>query len=262
MPLNDPLAKAAVGDEVTALVEFHGHAQSRQWLVNVKISALRENESSTQAHPPFVLFTSTGRRLEYPYEPVALAFRTFGPFPPIMQNPPPQAGEKHARAVLNRAFLALGLDRAYQTGLRLKEIAKATDPKTRTEFSFGSDPPPIQIRRKSLPHGADGMTFAEEYAFAGMLPALLAYFAVAQNSPGLQDILTEIVDARALAWSFLRHGGRMEPHFKNHTLGIAPIEGEPWGLQNRPVFRFPFELSLNGRPTLNCAMAVTSATTR
>ena len=102
------------------------------------------------------------------------------------------------------------------------------------------------------------LTLEDERSLLAASPALFAFFDVAQQTPGLQGILEELLDKPSLVWSFLLHGGKLEPFFGFEMTGVKRLDSAAWGLPGRPVYQLPFTLSLNQKPVLNCALAVTS----
>jgi hypothetical protein len=101
------------------------------------------------------------------------------------------------------------------------------------------------------------LTAGQERALMGSIPALLSYFDIVQNTPGLSDILYEIVDLPS-AWSLVRNAG-----IKSIGLRFGKGAGESsaalWGLAgSAAVYDFPLFLELNEQRALNLKFVVTS----
>lgn len=254
----EPTASAFVGDEITALVELENRTIPKQWLVSIRIVGLTDREKRAKSPAPLLLYTSTGRQIEFGYKPVAVELLTLAPF---FENEkvPGRAREKKARAILNAEFLSLGLDGASRTGRRIYDAARKLPGRSLSRFAFSSTPFPAEgIEATKKLAESIGLTREDERAFTSMMPALFAFFRVAQNAPGLSDILDELVDKPSLIWSFFRHGGALEPFFHNTMSGIRVLDSKLWRTGEDPVYRFPVTVALNGKPTLTCALAVTS----
>ena len=124
---------------------------------------------------------------------------------------------RRAQVLINGEFIALGLDGAARTSMRLGSAAQPVtgDP---GEFNFSRRPFEAKIiERGTRLAQAMSLSAAEERAFASMMPALFAFFDVAQSTAGLKAILGEVVDEGSLILSFLRHGGKLEPYFRNDS---------------------------------------------
>jgi hypothetical protein len=251
--------EAKAGDKVIALVNLEKKGKATQWLIAVQIGVLTVEEMNAETPPPMTLFTSTGRHLEFSHSPVALELTTYGPFEAEAgRNKTSKVERKHARSLVNAQFLALGLDQVCRAGLRLAEVASKSERSEKSGLGFSSS----AFSEKEIEVGRAwaetmGITETDERALASMMPALMAYFHVAQSAPGLQEILGEILNKPSLAWSFLRSGGKLEPYFNANTNNLTTLDPGAWQIPGKLVYGFPYVLSLNAKPTLNCALAVT-----
>jgi hypothetical protein len=101
------------------------------------------------------------------------------------------------------------------------------------------------------------LTADEEHALMGAIPALLSYFEVTQNTPGLSDIFFDIVDLPSV-WSLVRHAGikSVGIHFRK---GIVETEAASWGMsESASLYHLPLALELNEQRALNLTFAVTA----
>jgi len=103
------------------------------------------------------------------------------------------------------------------------------------------------------------LTPAEERAFGGSVPALLSFFNIVQQTPGLNAILFDILDLPPM-WSLVRHGGVNSVNFRFQPYQVAAADATPWGLPaETPVYHFPMVLELDRHPALNLTLVVTPA---
>ena len=95
-------------------------------------------------------------------------------------------------------------------------------------------------------------------AFIGGIPAVQSYFEVIQNTPGLRDILFDILDLPS-AWSRIRNRGIKEVEFHFERERVEQVRaGEEALSEFGPVYHLPLVLKLNKDPALNLTFIVTS----
>jgi hypothetical protein len=180
--------------------------------------------------------------------------RTLGPFvESAARGKPKKVPEKSERFALNKGFLALGLHHAAAAFRRLDQGP------VRGTWAVGHVP----FSEEKLAEGRKTaaklqLTADEEHALIGAIPALLSYFEVVQNTPGLSDIFFEIVDLPS-AWSLIRNAGIKSVGIHFLRKGITASKAAPWGLpDSAPIYHLPLALELNHQTALNLTFVVTS----
>lgn len=250
-------ADSRTGDSVTALITLYEGDHYRQWLLRAATLDLPAAERAAKPPPPMTLFLNTGAKFTFAGGRMALELRIAGPF-----RSGDSAGkiiDKRARALVNEEFLGLGFDRAAVAARSMAAAGKDDPKKAKAGLSFSTKPFPADAIAKGREQMAGlALTSEDERSMAGISPALLAFFGVVKTTPGLSDILAELLDKASLAWSALTHGGKLDPDFNIDSQGISQIETAKWGPNLPPAFRFPFLVSLNKKPTLYCQLVVTS----
>lgn len=246
------------GDTVTALVTLYEGERHRQWLVQLTAAKLTSAEQKeiekAKSKLTIEMFTSVGTAIRINSAPYPIEARTIGPFAsdqPAAPAKPFKPAEKRARALVIGGFLGLGLDRFCTGGQRLRRAAEQSDGAAqKLDWQSGLKPFPADIIAKNQPLAAAvGFTPEDERSiFAGPL-ALRAFFNVSQKTPGLRDILLELLDKSSLAWSMLTHNGDLKPGFKPDYAKIgAPVDLKAWSPGLAPAYRFPLLILLNESP--------------
>ena len=246
------------GDSLTALVTFCEKSGRRtQWLLHLEAVAPDAKEQSVKPARPMVMHSSTGNKLEFVSSPAFVTLRTLGPFgEPDAKRKPPKALDKSARFALDRGFLSLGLDRAAAVVLRLNQA----DPNHERKGSFAFNSKPFsetEITKNRKMADILQLTAQDERALAGSAPALMSYFAIVQETAGLDDILFKILDLPSL-WSMIRHGG-VNANIRFDTKHIAMAPDALLTLPTNPkLYQFPVALDLNNQPALNITFLATA----
>ena len=246
------------GDSLTALVTFcEKRGRRTQWLLHLEAVAPDAKEQSVKPARPMVMHSSTGNKLEFVSSPAFVTLRTLGPFAePDAKRKPPKALDKSARFALDRGFLSLGLARAAAVVLRLNQA----DPNHERKGSFAFNSKPFSetdITRNRKMADILQLTAQDERALAGSAPALMSYFAIVQQTAGLDDILFKILDLPSL-WSMLRHGG-VNANIRFDTKHIAKAPDALLTLPTNPkLYQFPVALDLNDQPALNITFLATA----
>lgn len=245
------------GDSVTALVTLCGKGGTRtQWVVCIEAAVPEPKESSNVLPEPAVLYSSFGGTFKFVSAPAPVKLRTLGPFAETAgKKKLSKPEEVKARFALDRGFLGLGLEQAASVLYRLKQT-------TREEGYLSISATPF--RESALTRGRKmaselKVTPLEERALVACVPALLSYENIIQQTEGLKDILSELVELPSV-WSMVRHGG-VDPtiSFEGKNLAPALASDLNWTLQSSaPLFYIPVRLGLNGVPALNITLVVTN----
>ena len=249
-------AQARAGDTLTVLITLEEPGRTRQWLASLCVAELTEEERARPAPAPLVMHSSTGAMHLFRGAPVALELVTHGPFEQRTdgRNRAPGAARR-ARTLVNAEHLALGLDRPCRAALRLAEVNRGRPESERGGIGLSTQPfPAEQVAAARATAEAAGVTVDDERAFAGLMPALAGFFSVAESTPGLREIMFEIVE-KPSAWSLLKRGGRVEPFF---SLNLEHVTVPPPRADGREVYQLPVGLALNDRPALACTFEVTA----
>jgi hypothetical protein len=246
-----------VGDSVVALVTLSDRGHFRQWLLRVNMVELTADERHMPPPSPEVFHTSTGSKFQFETARVALSLKLVGP---VRDDQRADGGkrpaEKQARALVSAGFLRLGFDRAAAALMRVQAAEESGRP-----FNFGiagTPFPPDAVAKNKVVADAMGLTPEEEQAFAGVPPALFAFFDVVQKTPGLREILFEMLDKPSLAWTALTHRGKLNPSIESSGAATSAVDTKKWG-ENLPAgYRLPISIMLNRKPALACKFIVTT----
>jgi hypothetical protein len=245
------------GDSVTALVSHVDGDKMRQWLVLLQAEQPRGKEAA-DVSPETVIYSSSGRTLRIPGEAGALAIRVIGPFTEG-ENGAKKAKDRRAHTTVNQAFLALGLDRACRMIMRLDALEKMKPGEIPKGFGIGFNTRPFPSENWAATRSMLdrlGVTEAEELAFGGSFPALVMFLQIAAQTPGLDEVLRSVVE---ISWtSLLMNRGGLNPEFE-YWEPFFELSASDWGLSaGAKCYSFKFRVSLNGKPALDCQMAVTA----
>lgn len=227
-----------LGDEVTALVTLRERKGERQWLIHLR--AAPPSAAEQKEHPPrdLTLTAVSGRVHHFPTGGgLALDTATFGP---VGGGRAGQPTLQRARAFVSPDLLAIGLEESCRTNLDLTSRYPAPPP--------GTTAPPATL------------TEAEERAMLTFMPALMSFYDVVQNTPGLRDILWSLIE-KPSAWSVVKRGGRVDTNLELGDNSVAPTGIPGWPGSTPPRYRMSFALSFNGHPALNCSLFVTAPVT-
>lgn len=245
---DDPLRP---GDKALALITLFDGEEQKQWVVSLTIVVpTAEEQKKMTPPPPLKIHTSNGSVLEFVNEFVLVEAKTFGPFFPHKQNRK-ALNPRTARTVVNVEHLKLGFDRACSTLLRLKAASRHLPEADRFGMEFGPQPyPPEKVSKTRRVAEIIGLRPEDEKAFAGTLPALFGFFQIALTTPGLQEILLEVVDIPY--WSVVRKGGKVEPYFNFDGRQMSETAGK----DGIPRYSMPVTMTLNGKHALNLTFGV------
>jgi len=238
------------GDSISALITLFEKNRRKQWLVYLEVVAPTADEGARKPPPPMVMYSSYGGTQVCVSVPAFVVVRTLGPFDD--KTKPGKAPEKSARFELNKGHLSLGLHQAAAAFQALEQGP------VRGNWSVRHRP----FTEEQLAKGREMATRLQlspetERAMIGTIPALLSYFEVVRNSPGLSDIFFEVVDLPS-AWSIIRHVGIKSVSLRFNK-GAGQTKAGLWGLpDSAPASHFPMVLDLNDQRALNLRFVVTS----
>jgi hypothetical protein len=239
----------APGDKITALFTLSDSGQAAQWLAEVTIVPLTQEERG--AKPSWsVIYTGGGNEFHLDSPPAAYALRMFGP---VLREPALADGwpERRARFTLSEDFLVFGFDRMCELALRLRERGE----EIRMGFTTGPFPPD-QIAWDKAWAARTGFTRADELVCAKQGFATVEFLMLADRTPGFRDIVTAAVKKPSL-WTAVR---RMNfgLFFNYDWKRLIRDDGAKYGVKD-PVYTLPFALTVFGTHVANGAWIVTAA---
>jgi hypothetical protein len=245
------------GDVAWALVSFFDGKTSKQWLVHVELVSPTANEKKRIVQPaPLKLHSVSGRALEFKGEVAVIELQTWGPFTPG-EIPKKLPEPKKARAGVNTEHLKLGFARGCSTIIRVNNTAAAATDLKNVNFGYRTEPfPPEQIAKGKQLVEAAQVSEEDERALAASFPAIYGFFNIALNSPGLQEILSAVVDIPL--WSIVKSGGKVAPMFHFDGSQIMVMGANDSGSEDQIHFALPARLELNQKPALNFTLDVRS----
>ncbi|MES2693184.1 MAG: hypothetical protein V4773_06900 [Verrucomicrobiota bacterium] len=243
---------ARVGDSIVSLVTMvEGNKISRQWVLQVTAVEMTAEEQAMKPPGVETMYASTGAVSRFESTRQALALRLIGPFAsdakPGAKAPP----DNRARTLIKADFLALGMDRM---AAALMKLGSAN-----LNYGMSNNPfPPARVAEDKPVAEALGLSAADEQAFAGFMPAMMSFFDVVQKTPGLREILFEMVNKVSLGWTVISSGGNLDPSFNADAEDVKVEDIRPWSLPVADGYRLPVKVSLNRKPALTCTFIVTT----
>lgn len=249
-PLREDGAKARVGDTVVAVVSMQERQKPlRQWILTIESVELTPEERALKSPPGETMHTISGLKVRFESERQALALRLAGPFYGD-ERAAKLMVDKRSRALVKADFLGLGLDRTAQFLIRLRS--------SKLNYGISNNPfPPERVAKGKAEVEAAGLTPKDEEATAGFPLAMMAFFDVAQRTPGLDDLLFEMISKSSVVWSMVKSGGKLSPSFEASAKGAAEIALQRWE-PPVPGYLLPVQVTLNKKPLLNCVFTVTA----
>jgi hypothetical protein len=250
------------GDKIVALVDHLDDKRHRQWLVLLAPRNLSEEEKTIPQPKDVRMHTSLGHAFDYTGRNAMIAIRCLGPYQLDERNPARRARDQWSGTMVNDAFLRLGFDTSCRMWLRIDALARevAARENRTLEFNLSVNSAPFTAGAlaqapKSDPTLAPSET--EERAFGGSFLALMSFFNIAMRTPGLDDVLASVVD---MPWlSLIGRFGRAPAVNIAWQQPVRTLKPEDWGLPaDTPLYAQPFLVKLNGRPALQCQIAVRS----
>lgn len=246
---------AQAGDALTFLVSLRDGDDLKQWVLFAQTADLTDKEAALPPLKGFHAYTSTGTEIDLGGHRAAIEMTLVGP----VTNRQVQQGSvnpeiKRRRLLVNADYLGLGFDGACESMLAIRAAA-ATQPAGAAKFKplLASKPyPEAVVSRDRTLALAMGFTPERERAFHGSVPVLLEFLNLVVKTPGLQDILREVIDVSW--WSLLANGGKTKPHIRVIGAGVQTLVQA--GPQNFPQYAFPFVLELNQKPAMSSILVV------
>jgi len=170
------------GDAVTFLVSLRERDVEQQWLVHFQIADPTDEERKSK--PPLDLFIQMngGEKLWFSNSHrLALDIQTTGPF--FASDPTKEPATTPARAMISPDLLGLGLDQSCRAWMKVFRANSGVPPKEKPPA-----PPP-----------------GDQRVLVGFFPALMAFAEAIEKTPGLREILWDIVEKPSV-WSIVRRG--------------------------------------------------------
>lgn len=245
-------------DTITVLAQLTNDAgQIRQWAVALKVNGIKPEEEKLRTSP-FTLYFNTGPKVEFAAEPLeGIAIHVLGPF--TSDRGAARAKDVWSGTLVPPSFLELGLDQAAAAIVRLDHFLTSDPTYAGKSISFSANTapfPPEIVAAQGDWFERYAPSAAELRSYAGIVPALNTFYMVASRTPGLKDVLLEVVD---IPWlSLVGSGGKVRPDF-DLTGEVTPLAPADWGLpQDEKVWGMGLLLRINGKPALRCRLAVTT----
>ena len=243
-----------IGDASTLLISLQDKKHLEQYLVTLEVVALSDQDRASKSADTRV-YLSTGNHFVYHYLPVALQIATYGPFAQKSGTAPADPA-KTARVLVSAENLALGFDNSSRAFLRIRDYKRAHNDRSELNIAFRPNPFPADVVEKTKRACEKvGLTDAEEKSLAGTMPAMLSFFSLAQNTPGLRDILNEVIDYPS-AWSVIKRGGRVDTNIGFQGAGVQNVGPES---DRTERYYLPLELDLNEQKCLDMGIVVAAA---
>jgi hypothetical protein len=248
-----PPPPPAAGDQVVALVSLVvPNAPPTQWLLRV---AMADAGNAAAAGRDRTLYTSVGDAFVFhSAAPAAMDLDILGP---VVAGQ--AVGAHRHRVAASPDYLMLDLGRAAEAMHHIHEAAHTVPG---TNHSFGASPrpfPPAQVAANQAYMAPFHLTVEERRSFAGSIPALTEFLNLVQATPGLQDILLQVLEQPSVL-DVMRHG--LHPDFNFQFRQAVPVAlGDPSGALGD---RLPaghgilIDLQLYGKPVLTVALVVTA----
>jgi hypothetical protein len=227
------------GDGVVALITFFKGKTQKQWLVQFEIDQFNDDEEKKTpgSMKVSIWMTSGEARRKFDFSSTAtfaLKIRALGPYTTLPYNPKTaakSAEDKTARVQVGPELLAIGLDRAAQVmmkqGATVETLLEKIADEEEARLAFGS------------------------------WVSIMQFFSIAQETPGLKEIVLEVVDLPSV-WSFARRLGKINVWFASGPQSLAVVDPAGWNLPALPFYRYPFGLTLNEKPAVYLSFFVTA----
>ncbi len=232
------------GDRAVVLVSLRDGDTVEQWLVDFQVAVLSEEERTNLAENPpqqMTLHTSTGRSFTFGFDPVAVEVWVAGPLKLSEKNPvraADRAKTRRARFVVNGEYLGLGLDQAAEAILNLADAETGRLGLEARNTEFGAED--TAANRQLL--AERGLTEELEKSVVGAMPALMAFFNIAAQTPGLKEILFEVVDVPW--WKVIKSLGELSTNFHFDGFRLRRVPDSPGR------YIIPLGVDINGATVL------------
>jgi len=246
------------GDTLTVLVQAADRKGLRQWAVVLSVNDIKPEEQALRS-PAMTWHLSTGRKVDFgpsPFEGILI--HVIGPF--SAARGATASKDVWSGSLVNPQYLALGLDGCAALLVRVSQLVGADPVLKGRPISLDVNNRPFPagvIAETNAWSGRLAMTEAEDRAFAGLFPALVNFFQIASQTPGVREIVLETLDIPW--WSVVAHGGRIT-NVEFELFGpFVELAAADWGLPpDARVYALGLRLKLQGKPALQCRLAVTA----
>ncbi len=239
----DGRERPEAGDRAVVLISMCDDEELQQWLTEFRLVELNAGERADVENAeaqPMSLYTSTGAHFTFERDMVAVEVTVWGPLEPDesrVERALAKVGRKEARFLVNAQFLQVGLDRAAETILRLRDATG------RVGIGMSGEPfPAEEVQATRARMEARGVTEEDVRSVVGSLPALVEFFGIAARTPGLRGILMKVVDVPW--WALVKGLGDVNA---NIALDGKRLRRVP---DHEASFVVPFAVELNGAPAL------------
>lgn len=242
--------QVAAGDRCIVLVTLTSGRREEQWLLDFTVAALTDDEIAVASGNPAAgatLYTSSGRELKFDGQRVALNATLLGPLrtdESRIERALDRVERQTVRLMVNGEFLALGLDQAAATILRLRDDSGKVGFGLRADQPFPAD----EAAANRAAFDAKGITAADERAIAAAVPALGEFLGIAAGTPGLRNILFKVVDIPW--WALIRDLGGVSTNINLDGARLHALADEP----GRYVI--PLTVAINGKDALVAQLVV------
>jgi hypothetical protein len=241
------------GDALTVLFTLFENGHSRQWLAEIKVVPLTDDERRAKPRED-VLYSGTGNEYRLASAPAAFALRMFGPLreaDAAAQSSEP-VPERHARFLIQEDFLSFGYDRYCELILRLRTLGLVP----RIGVMTGRFPEKDIAWSKRWAEKA-GFTSADELINVKYAFALVEFLKIAQRTPGFKEIVEATIEIPSI-WSVLRTR-KLGYSFNDDWKSVQRLDGKPFGLESSNVYVLPFGLTMFGKHVANGSWYATAA---
>jgi hypothetical protein len=246
--------KAAAGDELTFLVSLRDGKELRQWVLAAKTVELTEQEARMPAPKAYHRYSATGTELKFEGRRTGIEMVLVGPMVPGQGEDSVFKPEvKRRRMLVNADYLELGFDAACAASLAMRVENDKRAPADRFKTKIGDKPFPPEVTKVERALADEvGFTPERERAFFGSMPALLEFFDLIMKTPGLQDILKEVIDVSW--WSLMTSGGKTQvrlEYIQSYIQKLADLRPD------LPQYAFPLVVRVNNQPAMAVMLIVT-----
>jgi hypothetical protein len=253
--LGEPGAVPARGDRAVALVSYGSLAERvipTQWFIRLSMAAPGGGPAgggdlilySTQGDA-FAFHSGTKATID-----VDLLGPAGGP------NALRAAGPTRRRVQASPDFLMLEVSRATAAIHRIRAQIKDRPASERGNFGIASAPfPAAEVERDRRQLEPYHLTVDDRRSFAGMVPAFAEFLGIVRNTPGLQEILWQVLE-RPSVFDLIRHLGNENPDFTVDNAEAVDSEDlfGPDPARRQPAQLMVVTLDFSGKPVLRIGL--------
>jgi hypothetical protein len=248
--------KASPGDTLCASVTLRsidGRLKPKQWLIRLRLASLDGPGAARDVR----YYTNAGDLFVFHSAVTAMDLETVGPI--LADSAANSRVERRQQRInVNTDFLTLNLNRTASVLYHLHEEG-IKSPGLKYDLSarpFAYPSGESEANRSKM--ATLGVSQDDRRSFTGSLPALMQFLDIVRGTPGLQEILLEVLDKPSVIDVF-RHGGHADIDFNFVGGGPSPGHEMFWkDAEEREFGGLAFELSVFGKPALNVALFVTA----